>query len=249
MNNFPKVEYVTYTTEEIPKLGKVKFRTFTVGEHKQFLEAVAMGQPESVLDTLCDIISKCTFGKVPVDKTEMYLLDRLYLDIYIKSKGGNTPVTYRCANTVTGEDGEAHECGNKVNVSIPLTSAFLETPDGYQDTQIVRIGEGSGIKLRQPTLEDFKKIKDAGGEVEITEKFLFSSVECIFDGDRVMVPNQDFDLPGLMAYIESLPDDILPQIEKFFNDTPQLRIDLPITCPKCKHTEELVLRGLDDFFA
>ena len=34
MNNFPKVEYVTYTTDDIPKLGKVKFRTFTVGEHK-----------------------------------------------------------------------------------------------------------------------------------------------------------------------------------------------------------------------
>ena len=249
MNNFPKVEYVTYTTDDIPKLGKVKFRTFTVGEHKQFLEAVAMGQAEPVLDTLCDIIGKCTFGKINVSKTEMYLLDRLYLDIYIKSKGANSPVTYRCSNHVTGEDGNEKVCGNTMNVNIPLTSAYLDIPEDYAETAIVKISETAGIKLRQPCLEDFKRIKDADGKVEITEKFLYSSIECIYDGDRLMYPGQDFDLPGLMAYIETLPDTVMPQIEAFFDSTPQLKIELPITCTKCGYKETIKLAGLDDFFA
>ena len=64
-----------------------------------------------------------------------------------------------------------------------------------------------------------------------------------------MYPGQDFDLPGLMAYIETLPDTVMPQIEAFFDSTPQLKIELPITCTKCGHKETIKLAGLDDFFA
>lgn len=239
--SFPTVQYITYETEKLPIIGKVKFRPFIVGEHRRLLEAVEVGGPGAVLDTMASIIKACTFDKVDVDSMEMFILDKLYLEIYVKSKGAEVPSNYTCGNVVDGVT-----CGNKVTVNIPLDKAYIEKSDGYETAKIIKLNDDAGIKLRQPTLEDFKKIRT--GSEDIGSEFVFSSIECIFDGEKVSLPGVDFTMEGLATYIDTLPESIMGQINAFFENSPNLRIDLPITCPKCKHKEEIVLKGLEDFF-
>lgn len=254
MNQFPSVKYVTHTTKKIAKLGEVKFRTFTVGEHRQFLEAKALGDEGAIFDTLLDILESCTFGKVPVRKTEMYLLDMLYLEIFIKTKGAATPAVYRCSNVVPGVAdengvvGDPHECGNRVNVNIPLSNAYMYYPEGFDERQTVSIGEDSGMKLRQPTADEFVESRAGGRDQALEDQFIYSSVECIWDGDRVMYPGIDYDMPGLIEYIGTLPDFVMDRIQAFYEMTPSLRLDVKIKCPKCGHEDEIHLEGLDDFF-
>lgn len=247
MNKFPTVDYVIHTTDKIAKLGPVKFRTFTVGEHRQFLEAQQLGDANAIFDTLLAMLEACTFGKIPVRKTEMYILDALYLEIFIKSKGATVPATYRCTHLVPGEN-EMVECGTRVTVNIPLQNAALHFPEGYVESEVIKTGENAGIKLRQPVPDEYLKIRQTQSAVDITDQFLYSSIECVFDGDRVMYPGVDYDLPGLIAYVESLPDTVVSQIQKFYDQTPTLQLDLQIKCPKCGHEENIHLEGLDDFF-
>lgn len=254
MNNFPTVEYVTHTTDKIEKLGTVKFRTFTFGEHRQFLEAQMLGDQTALFDTVLNILDACTFGKLPLRTTEMYLLDMLYLQIFIKSKGANVPAVYRCSNVVAAKNdageptGEMVECGTKVNVNVPLSNAYLHQPEGYEETSVVRIGENAGLKLRQPTPAEYEKVRDNGGKFDLTDQFLYASVECVFDGERVMYPGSDYDLDGLIKYLGTLPDYVVDQIRAFYDSAPTLRLDFEIKCPTCGHREKIELEGLDDFF-
>ena len=254
MNKFPVVKYVTHTSKPIGKLGSVKFRTFTVGEHRQFLEAKALGDESAIFDTLLNILEACTFGNIPVRKTEMYLLDMLYLEIYIKTKGAASPGVYRCTNMVTdpmtedGIAGEEHECGNRVTVNIPLMTECLQFPEGFDESQTVSIGENSGMKLRQPTAEEFQAASKGVSGYDLTDQFVYSSVECMWDGDRLMHPGIDYDLPGLVEYIGTLPDYVMDHIQAFYELTPSIKLDMKIKCPKCGNEDEIHLDGLDDFF-
>lgn len=242
MSKFPTVNYVTYETPDLPGLGKVKFRPFLVGEHKQLLQATELGDPAAVLDTLASIVNACCFEKVNVGAVEMHLLDMLWLQIYMKSRGSVHPVSYTCHHEHNGK-----ECGTKIQLNVPLDKAYISQPEGYELTSVIKLGDDSGIKLRQPTLEDYKKIRSAG-KFDITDEFIFSSVDCIFDGDRVTTPGQDFSMAELAEYLGTLPDSIMQQITEFFTNSPDLCIDLDIKCPVCKNTAKLNLKGLDDFF-
>ncbi|ASD50409.1 baseplate hub assembly chaperone [Acidovorax phage ACP17] len=251
--SFPKVEYVTYESQALPSIGKVKFRPFIVGEHRRLLEAAQLGDAAAILETMVSIIDACCFQKVKVDTVEMYILDMLYLEIYMKSRGAVSPATYTCKHVVekSNDGGEKFmaECGNQVKVNVPLDKAYLHIPEGYKESSVVFITPGvSGIKLRQPTMAEYKAIKANGGIVDVTDEFVYSSIDCIFDGDRVTKPNVDFTAEEFRAYMDTLPDEVMDQINRFFDDSPKLRLDLPIACPKCGHKETLHLEGLDDFF-
>lgn len=243
---FPQVQYVTHEAE-IPKLGRVKFRPFLVGEHKKLLESIALGDHNTVLNTLADILSACTFGKVNIDTTEMYVLDALYLEIFIHSRGSINKTSYTCNAQVKDENGETKTCGTEVLVNVPLDKAKMVYPEGYQETAVVHISENSGIKLRQATIEQYKRMK-SDSEYSLSDEFLFACIECIYDGDRVMVPGKDFNLSELMEYLETFPDSIMEQVVKFFDNTPKLTLDIDIKCPKCGNEEKVTLQGLDDFF-
>lgn len=242
MSNFPSVEYVTYDSKPLPKLGVVKFRPFIVGEHRRLLEAVELGSPESVLNTMSNIVKDCTFGKVDPEKTEMYLVDALYLEIYIRSRGSVNQAVYKCTNVVNDAP-----CGGEVLVNMPLDRAYLHIPEGYKESEIIRISPKAGFKLRQATLEDYKKIK-SDGAYSLTDEFIFASIECIFDGDRVMTPGTDYDLKSLSEYLDTLPDTIMQDMTQFFENSPSLKLELDVTCPKCGNAQKLKLSGLDDFF-
>lgn len=245
MNQFPKVEYVTFETT-LPKYGKVKFRSFLVGEHKRLLESISLGDSNAVMNTLADVLRACTFNKIDIDNMEMYILDKLYLDIYVHSRGNINKTNYTCnASVLEGED--VKKCNTSVVVDIPLDRAELIFPDGYTETGIVKISEEAGIKLKQPTIEQFKKLK-SNGAYSLSDEFIFACVECIYDGDRIMSPGKDFTLDGLISYIQTFPDIIMEEVKQFFDSTPVLTMSIDIKCPKCGNNDKITLTGLDDFF-
>lgn len=254
MANFPKVEYVTYESRDLPKVGKVKFRPFLVGEHRRLLEAAQLGDAAAVLETLVSIIQACCFDKIKASALEIYVLDALYLEIYIKSRGAIAPASYTCNHVVTktAENGTTTQgpCGTTVQMNIPLDKAYVHVPEGYKESSVVFINEPtSGIKLRQPNMEHYKKIKLSGGIQDITDEFVFACIECMFDGDRVLTPDKDFTPEAFKEYMDTLPGEVMDKINAFFDDAPSLRLELPIQCPSCGHKETMKLEGLDDFFA
>lgn len=265
MNNFPVVEYTTHESRDLPKLGKVKFRPFVMKEHRLLMEAIQMGSPAEVVDMIGAMIDKATFGKIDAQSQEFHVLEALFLDIYMKSKGSVFPAVYTCHNEVLkpvplppgkelaeGEEPEMkmQECGASINVMIPLDRAELVYPEAYQESMIVKLSDTKGVKFKQPNLADFKRFRaENKQEMSLHDELIFASVDCIFDGDRIMTPGVDFNAEGLLEWMETFETDQFEKIVAFFEDVPALTMSIDVTCPKCKHRSKVHLQGLDDFFA
>lgn len=246
-NSFPKVEYVTFETPELPIIGKVKYRPFVMGEYRKMLEVQELKEPAAALELVASTIDACTFGKLQIRQLPMYLLEMLYLEIWKSAKGNVSPLVFTCQAEVTDESGNKSTCGQKVNINLPLDNITLETPALYQETSIIKLSDVAGIKLRQPTIDSFKELKSVDAK-DLENAFIYACVESIYDGDRVMLPGKDFDMSGLVEYLDTLDGSVIEQMDVFFRNAPKLTLEQTITCPKCGASETVKFEGLDDFF-
>lgn len=265
----PVVKSIKYTLD-LPELGKsIKFRPMTTGEQKLFIQAIQLGDEKTLNDVNLDTVNACTFGALDLKKTPTHIVDLIYLNIYMKSKGEITHAAYTCNGVVTvkrkqkslvedeetGEEVEVEEeieveekCGEVLNIKIPLDRAALVYPDAYEAKRVVMVDDESGIKLRAPAFGDYWAIDHEAPIEQITVDYLFQCIECIFTGDAVQVPGTDFTLDEFKTWYDTLPATVSEKIDQFFDEMPQLSLDLPARCIKCGTQHTIKLRGLADFF-
>ncbi len=265
----PTVKTLTHTLNA-PEIGdKIKYRAMTVGEQKLLITAMELGEEDALVDVIIDIVNACTFEKIDIRKLPTHLVDFLYLRIHAKSTGEKSKASFTCTNPVpkpkkvkkdvVGDDGEITQveeeieefeaCGTAFNVMIPLDKAEIIYPQGYDEGKVIMIDDTTGIKLKVPNLEDFKKIRiDSEKIFEVTDDFIFSCIDSVFTEDSVQVPGTDFSSDEFRAWMENLDGSVIEKMDAFFKTMPVLGLDLPIRCPSCKKEHTVELRGLEDFF-
>lgn len=250
MSNLPKVETIKYDAKIDELNMTLKYRPFTVKEHKLLLQAIELKDEASLVNTIIDLVSACTFNKVDLNKVPVHIVDYLYLLIHSKSTGNTQMATYSCNNHVLQDDGETLKpCGGSFQLKVDMDRAKIVYPKDYKKKQIVMVDDKVGIKMRVPNFEEFKKIKLDDPVLDITDHFVFSCVESIFDDDKVQVPGVDFTAEDLIEWLNGLDGSVMESIGAFFHELPYLGMDLPVTCPKCGKKEVIELKGLEDFFA
>lgn len=234
----------------------VTYRALKVGEQKALLTAIGMKNPQAMINSIVDIVSDCTFGELDVDKIPMHIVDYVFLHVYIKSAGNMSQAEYSCGGVVEKdvevEEGEEPRtefvaCGKKHLLNLDLNRTTIKYPADYQQSKVVDIGDGIVVKLRLPSFEAFRKMSLDKDWLDIADQFIFSSIECIQDGDDVKVPGVDFELDDLAEWLNSLDANVMKEIESFFNGSPSLSLRVPVTCPSCGHAEEFELTSLEDF--
>jgi hypothetical protein len=251
----PTVKYPTFELTVPSTKKKIKFRPFLVREHKLLLQAIELNDSANFINTIYKIIEACTFGKVDVENLAMYDIDYIFLMLRARSIGELVPVEYKCIAEVkkTNEDGEeiTETCNNKVRLNLDLNQVEVHIPEGYEKNRIIMIGPDMGLKLRAPTFAQFKelsKIENVGGLFDVTEAFIYSCTECVFDGDKIFVPGKDFTQQELSEFIENLHGDAIDKINEFFADMPYVALNIHVRCPKCGNEDDMEIRGLEDFF-
>jgi hypothetical protein len=251
----PVVKYPTYELT-VPSTKKVvKYRPFLVREHKLLLQALELKDSANFINVIYDIINACTLNKLDVEKLTMYDIDYIFLMIRARSIGEIVPVEYRCMVDVekTDENGEVTigPCNTKIRLNLDLNQIQVVIPDEYEASRVVMADSNIGIKLRAPTFAQFRelgKINSVDGLFNVTEAFIFSCTECVFDGDSVMVPGTDFTQEEFAAFIEGLHSDAIEKINTFFSHMPYVSLKTKIRCPKCGSEDEIEIKGLEDFF-
>lgn len=97
--SLPKHKYNTFTIK-LNELDKpLKYRQFVVAEQKKLYEIIDLGYTDSN-NAMYDIIKECTFNKIDVDGLAGYLIDFIFLQLYIKSIENKTSSIYECRNMV-----------------------------------------------------------------------------------------------------------------------------------------------------
>lgn len=167
--SLPIVKFPTYTTEI--NGTKIKFRNFNIEEHKALLTAIELGDAQSILDTMMDIVDSCTFKKMDINNVSQGMLEYLFLQIYIKSSKNKVDGNFTCNHNVTreienvtivtdekGNDIEEKHiefqdtvCGSQFKIVIPIEKAELKSENGgYVDSKTLNLYDTVEINVKYP---------------------------------------------------------------------------------------------------
>tara|TARA_R100001015_G_C4613796_1_gene169530 strand:- start:23 stop:766 length:744 start_codon:yes stop_codon:yes gene_type:complete len=227
----PKYQLTIPSTKE-----KITYRPFLVKEEKILLQALESQNSNSMLLSMADVIKSCTDGKVDAEKYPLFDLEYMFLHLRMKSVGEVVDLQIPCQNT---------ECGEMINTSIDLDKVKIVVPD--DESRTIKIDEKLGLTLKYPTLKEAENYDPQNQDSETMLKIITDCIVSIYDEEEVYQA-KDHTRDELEQFVESIPSSAFNDIVEFFETIPKLSHTLKVKCPKCKHMNEFILEGLEDFF-
>lgn len=232
----PKVKTTIYPVTLPDSKQKVEMRQLLAREYRDLSKAYVMGDESTVHMTLKHIITDCVVSE-DFDFSTLSFADVefLFLKLYSFSVDNSIKVRLQCTLEHDGKP-----CNSVFGMEIPIEEILVtEMPETKID-----LGADSGIQLKLPSFDTWHSSKD-----KTDAEILFMMTDCVWVGDDVYVPGEDFSIEELSDWVDSLPNSEAQKINDFIDNTPTLTFTKEITCPTCGNKQSVVLRGLDDFLA
>lgn len=257
----PTVQYPTFTLTTPCTKQDIKFRQFTLREHKLILQTYEMGDVIQHANTLCDVINSCAFDKIESRNFPSSTIDYLFLMLRAKSKADLVPIVYTCLKP-TGKkiiDSNTQEeidevCNTQIKYHINLNDVQVITPEDFNKKKIVYVTDDIVIKFKEPNFVNSNVNKSIEKEDKneifyVSEDFMFLCVESIADKDNVSIPNQDFTLDEFISFLQTIPQSAIDSINDFFTNLPYINLKAKVKCtnPKCNNEKEIDITNLESF--
>ena len=141
----------------------LQVRRMIVAENKAIQQATDLGNEIDVSLTIANITASCTNDVINSTTVPQYLLDFVFLQIYINSVENKIESKYVCHGFTKDpetneplfdeETGDAIRCNNNILVKIPLDRAEIIYPDKYEISRVINISEEVKLKLKGLTLQ------------------------------------------------------------------------------------------------
>jgi hypothetical protein len=229
----PIVEVPKYSVT-IPSNGEsVVYRPYLVKEEKILMIAMESENQEQVMRAVKEVIAACTFNKINVDNLTVFDMEYVFLKLRSKSVGEVSKIGIKCG-----------ECSALNDIEVQLD--ILEVSKPEEDNSVVMITDKIGVKLRYPTVKDANVLVKYSG-TEAAMKTIIACIDNIFDDEKVY-PAGDSTPKELEQFVDSLNSEQFKKMQKFFETMPSLSHDAKFTCIKCGHQNELLIKGLANFF-
>ena len=229
----PIVEVPKYSVT-IPSTGEsVVYRPYLVKEEKILMIAMESENQEQVMRAVKEVIAACTFNKINVDTLTVFDMEYVFLKLRSKSVGEVSKIGIKCA-----------ECSSLNDIEVQLD--ILEVTKPEEDSSVVMITDKIGVKLRYPTVKDVNVLSKYSG-TEAAMKTIVACIDNIFDDEKVY-PAKDSTPKELEQFVEALNSEQFKKMQKFFETMPSLSHDAKFTCSSCGHQNELLIKGLANFF-
>ena len=234
----PKLTTPTYELEIPSTDEKIKYRPFLVREEKILLIALESGKSEDIITAIKDIVTECTYGKIDLGKMPMFDVEYIFLNIRAKSVGEVSTLKLLCP-----DDKETY-----VNVDIDLSEIMVQVDEGHNPK--IELTDEMGMIMTYPTIDSLS----ATGVTEITADNMLDVISAcilqIYDkkGEEVF-ETKDQTKKEVSEFVESLNTKQFQEVQKFFDTMPKLKHTVELENPKTGVKSEIVLQGLNDFFA
>ena len=231
----PKLKTLTYELN-LPSTGKaVKYRPFLVKEQKNLMIAQESDDAKIIENAFADIINDCTFGEIDPYKMPLFDIEYVFLRLRGKSVGEKIKLNVLCP------DDEK----TRVDVEINLEEVAIQMHGDH--TNVVEVTDSISVIMKYPSLSDMDGF-DASGRVESLFDMLKRCVHEIHDGDDVYA-RVDMSEKELNEFIESMSTEQFENLSTFFETMPKLQHAIEVTNPKTKKKGEVLIEGLQNFFA
>ena len=230
----PRVNNPTYMLD-LPSTGeKIKYRPFLVKEQKVLMMAQDTKKDAELAETMGQLVSSCTYGKVKPETAPMFDMEYAFLKIRSKSVGSKVDVMITCP------DDEV----TQVKTVVDLDEIEVQMLDNHSNE--VNITDNVKIVFRYPILNDMIDLKDGANDVERVFHILEKCITSIHFGDDVY-QKTDITEKELNTFVDELTGEQFETLVDFFGSMPKLRHVVKITNPKTKVKSEVVLEGLESF--
>lgn len=235
----PKIDYPTYSLTIPSTKKKIKYRPFTVKEQKLLLMALESNEEETIMDSIKQIISNCTLGKIDPNEIAPYDAEYMFLQLRAKSIGEVLHLSYRCKNKVG--DNKDKVCGHVQDVELNIADIKLDTSKTHNP--LIEVNDKIGFELGYPPLEAKKPTN-----TESIIDYLADMIKSIYDGETIY-KRKDLEKEEVIEWIESLPEKSFDQMVEFIKTIPSLKATAHFECDVCGYKQDIHLEGLKDFFA
>ena len=234
----PKLNTPTYELEVPSTDEKIKYRPFLVKEEKILLMALESGKNEDIIRSIKDIVSECTFGKLDLGSLPMFDIEYIFLNIRAKSVGEISKL-----RVLAPDDKKTY-----IETEVNLTEVQVQVGDDH--TNKIELTDDMGMIMTYPTIDSFN---DTGIQNVNASNMLDVIASCVLqiyekNGEKVYQA-KDQTKKELIEFIEQLNTKQFKKLQKFFDTMPKLKHTIKVKNPKTKKTSDIVLQGLNDFFA
>jgi hypothetical protein len=242
----PKIDVPVYETKLISSGKTIKYRPFLVKEQKLFLMAAQAADEKETIDVVKQVLNNCIITDIDVDDLPTFDLEYLFMQLRARSVGEVVELRYNCNNKVTDTDGESKPCGGLVKFDLNLLE--IEPTRSEEHSNKIVLSDKLGIVMKYPTLKmigDTKALQDES--IESIMNIIIKCIDYIYDADQ-MYYAKDSTQEELMEFVESMQQDDLEKIQKFFTTMPKISKPLDFKCGKCGYEEKIAVEGIQNFF-
>jgi hypothetical protein len=229
----PKITHPVFKIT-IPSTKKaLNFRPYTVKEEKLLLFVKDNDNLSESIDVLKQIINNCCVDGVDVNKLALFDIEYIFIKLRARSVDSTIELNYRKGTEVTP-------------FVIDLNSVEIKFDPKHERKFIVY--DNIGVSMNYPTFDDMslleKNLKEkTNADNDVFDLFI-NCIDTVFDDNKVY---DEFTKEEIEEFIFSLPRECIEKIKTFFDTMPVLE-HKQIVKYKDGSTEEVVLRGLKDFF-
>jgi len=234
----PKLNTPTYELEVPSTDEKIKYRPFLVKEEKILMIAMESKDNTQIVNAVKDIVSSCTFEKLNVAKLPMFDVEYIFLQIRAKSVGEISKLKLLCP-----DDQKTY-----ADVEVDLTKVEVQVKDDH--TNKIELTDDMGMIMTYPTIDSFT---DTGIQAITAENMIEVIGSCILqiyeeNGEKVYNA-KDQTKKELTEFVEQMNTSQFKKMQAFFDTMPKLTHTVKVKNPKTKKSSDVVLNGLNDFFA
>lgn len=238
MATLPTIKPMFQRTTLLSSGKEVKIRPFNIGEQKQIILAKETAKNDiDVYKAVIDLIRGCAEGVEPL---ELYQpeFEKLFYDMRSISDGNELEFTLRYKD----DSGLEKDCIQKINTQTELVLS------GKNFESIIDVDKNIKCKFRQVKIKDLMSI---GGYTTISEeskvfKILSYCLDTVYNGQEVIT---QFTIEDATAFIDSLPDKVLREIVKFYNEAPSLECTKTFICEGRKEPVKLSREEVRSFLS
>jgi len=235
----PKITTPTYELV-LPSTGKpVKYRPFLVKEEKVLILALESQDTKQIANAVKDVISHCILTRgIKVEKLATFDIEYLFLNIRGKSVGEEVEIMITCP-----DDGKT-----QVPTMVNLDDIQVSTDKDHSTD--IKLDDEYTLRMKYPSMDEFIKTNFASGEVDVedTFKLVSSCIDQVYSEEESWA-SADCTKKELSDFVESLNSKQFKSVEKFFETMPKLKHTITVVNPETKVENEIVLEGLQSFFA
>lgn len=166
--SLPQIKQPKFTLKLAEMDKPLSVRPMLVSEHKSIQQANDIYSKTDVADVISRITESCTNNEINADKTPQYLLEYVFLNIYINSVQSIMSSVYQCRspfkddngkNKIDEETGDTILCDNDININIPLNEVKI-IYDNKKPNETVKLDESTEVKLKQLSIVEGRVVQD-----------------------------------------------------------------------------------------